>query len=143
MNEKFIFIADTCENSIAMVDRKNNKKINYLYPFTDNLNNPIYKDHNHINSIYFLPDCILFVAHNGGNNASLIGLLHEDVCHIFKYPSVGCHDLIPLTTGLVFSDSFGGGAAQVTKKPGIFLILNTYHLILNLSEAFFWEKIKT
>ena len=109
VSKNHIYIANTCSNSITILNNKKNikkKNIN-IYPFLDITGYPISRDHNHINSIQTLKDGIIFLAHNGGNIGSIIGLVHSNVCRLYQYKNRGCHDIILDIDQLIFSDSFG------------------------------------
>jgi len=125
VNKKYIFVANTGSNAITTIENTKSifkNEVKHLYPFKDLTGFPITKDINHINSVFPLRDGILFIAHNGGNLGSLIGLIHKNKCFAFSYKNKGCHDIAPLNNGIVFSDTFG----KVSNK--------------NSNSGFYWNK---
>ena len=53
----------------------------------------------------------------------MIGLIHENKCFAYSYKNKGCHDIVPLNNGIVFSDTFG----NVSNKSN--------------QSGFYWDKI--
>lgn len=109
VRENYIFLANTCSNAITILSKENSKdsKVINIFPFHDLTGYPISKDVNHINSIFPLIDGIVFVAHNGGNLGSIIGIIFNKTCKFYAYKNRGCHDIFVNDKDLIFSDSFG------------------------------------
>ena len=106
VRDNIIFFANTCLNSITLLNKYDSRLIN-IFPFHDMTGYPISKDVNHINTVFPLIDGIVFVAHNGGNVGSIIGIIFNKTCKFYAYKNRGCHDIFVNEKELIFSDSFG------------------------------------
>lgn len=115
--DKKIYIANSGNNTVLVLDSTTGKKIREFAPFKDLMNkNMIGYDLHHINSVAVFGDKLLFTAFNIRGGCSVIGLISSQDIELYTYPHEGVHDIAVINNNLFISDSFGGRIPRQGQK---------------------------
>lgn len=112
-----ILFANTGRNSLVLLETGSGS-VSEITPFSDSFGQPIFGDHNHINSAIQYDGSIFFVAYKA-NVKSLIGYICDDVAYGFFYKNQGVHDIYKTPTGFIFLDTFGDGKGNIVTEQGM------------------------
>ncbi len=104
--QSHLWVANTGRNTLLKFDLETDTLVAEIPIFYDIFNKPILYDHNHVNSVAEYGGVVVWVAHTT-DDASLIGILHDNHVTAFRYHRTGVHDIFLTENNFLFCDTFG------------------------------------
>jgi hypothetical protein len=111
-----IHCANCRRNSVISVDPDGRGIVDEKFLFVDPSGSPFFTDQNHVNAVTVNGEALLFATRYAGGGGGL-GFVANDTVRVYRYSTVGVHDVVIHDGGIMFTDSFRGKGPS--KNPDV------------------------